>query len=66
VNFLRQKSVQAELWAGQSRNMNSGSITAAKPLSRAGISSLSFYVLMQPFETISASNRYQSVILIQP
>jgi hypothetical protein len=66
VIFLRQKSVQAELWAGQSHSMNSGSITAAKPLSIAGISSLSLYLLMQPFETTSASNRYQSVILIQP
>jgi len=66
VSFLRQKNVQAELWAGQSHNMNSGSITAAKPLRRAGISSPSFYLLMQPFETTSASNRYQYVILIQP
>jgi hypothetical protein len=66
VSFLRQKNVQAELWAGQSRNMNSGSITAAKALSRAGISSLSFYLLMQPYETTSAANRYQSVILVQP
>jgi len=46
--------------------MNSGSITAAKPLNRAGISSLSFYLLMQLFETTSALNRYQYVILIQP
>jgi len=66
VNFLSPKSVQAELWAGQSRNMNSGLITAAESLSRAGISSLYFYLLMQPFETTSASNRYQYVILIQP
>jgi len=66
VNFLLQKNVQEEPWAGQSLNMNSGLITAAKSLGRAGISSLSFYLLMQPFATTSASNRYKSVILIQP